>query len=102
MPRNRLVAVSYPVDDEYARINTEVLSDQASVSFLGQVSETERPAILARAEALIGWSLRRELPDGALKRAPGLRFIQLLSAGADSVDFRTIPETAALAGNVGA
>jgi glycerate dehydrogenase len=102
MPRDRLVAVSYPVDDEYARINTDVLGDEASVSFLQRVPEPERPSILARAEALVAWNLRRELPDGALERAPGLRFIQLLSAGADSVDFRTIPEAVPLAGNVGA
>jgi hypothetical protein len=29
MPRDRLVAVSYPVDEEYARINTDVLGDEA-------------------------------------------------------------------------
>jgi glycerate dehydrogenase len=102
MPRDRLVAVSYPVDEEYARINTDVLSDEASVSFLRQVPEAERPAVLASAEALIGWNLRREIPDGALEQAPELRFIQLLSAGADSVDFRTVPEAVPLAGNVGA
>ncbi|HKR69867.1 MAG TPA: 2-hydroxyacid dehydrogenase [Streptosporangiaceae bacterium] len=102
MPRDRLVAVSYPVDEEYARINTDVLSEEASVSFLSQVPETERQAFLARADALIGWNLPRELADGALEKAPDLRFIQLLSAGADSVDFRTIPESVPLAGNVGA
>lgn len=102
MSRDRLVAVSYPVDDEYARINTDVLSDEAFISFLSQFPETERAAVLANAEALIGWNLRRELADGALERAPELRFIQLLSAGADSVDFRIIPETVLLAGNVGA
>ena len=102
MPSDRLVVVSYPVDEEYARINTDVLSGEASVSFLRQVPETERPAVLASAEALIGWNPGKELPDGALERAPQLRFIQLLSAGADSVDFRTIPEAVPLAGNVGA
>ena len=99
---SRLVVVSYPVDEEYARINTDVLSGEATVRFLRQVPEPERPAILASAEALIGWNLPRELPDGALERAAELRFIQLLSAGADSIDFRTIPETVPLAGNVGA
>jgi glycerate dehydrogenase len=102
MPSDRLVAVSYPVDEDYASINTAVLSDEASVKFLSQMPEAERPALLARAQALISWNLRRELPDGALEQAPQLRFIQLLSAGADGVDFRTIPESVPLAGNVGA
>jgi phosphoglycerate dehydrogenase-like enzyme len=99
---SRLVVVSYPVDEEYARINIEVLSGEATVRFLRQVPEAERPAVLASAEALIGWNLPRELTDGVLERAAKLRFIQLLSAGADSIDFRTIPETVPLAGNVGA
>jgi glycerate dehydrogenase len=102
MPRDSLVAVSYPADEEYARITTDVLRGEASVSFLRQVPETERPAILASAKALICWNLRRELPEGALEKAPLLKFIQLLSAGADTVDFRAIPAAVPLAGNVGA
>jgi phosphoglycerate dehydrogenase-like enzyme len=102
MPRDRLVVVSYPADEEYARMNAEVLEGDAGVAFLRQIPESDRPALLARAEALIGWNLRRELPAGALEQAPELRFVQLLSAGADSVDFSSIPERLALAGNVGA
>jgi phosphoglycerate dehydrogenase-like enzyme len=101
MPRERLVAVTYPVDEEYARINADVLRHDATVSFLDRLPEQDRPAVLARAEALICWSPRRELSD-AMNQAPDLKFIQLISAGADSVDFRTIPAATLLAGNVGA
>ena len=102
MPRERLVAVSYPVDEEYARLNADVLSQDATVSLLSRVPEGERLATLARAEALICWNLRKELPDGALDQAPELGLIQLLSAGADGIDFGSIPEAIPLAGNVGA
>jgi phosphoglycerate dehydrogenase-like enzyme len=102
MSRERLVAVSYPTDEDYARINTEVLGGDASVVFLGDLPKPERPGVLASAEVLIAWNLARELPAGALFAAPALRFIQLLSAGADSVDFSAIPPELALAGNVGA
>lgn len=102
MSRERLVVVSYPADEDYARINTEVLGGDATVVFLRDVPEAERPAVLARAEVLIGWNLARELPPGALLSSPALRFIQLLSAGADSVDFAAIPTDVPLAGNVGA
>lgn len=102
MARERLVAVSYPVDDDFTAINTDVLGDEASLVFLSQLPEAERAEVLQRAEVLIGWQLRRELPPGALQRAAGLRFIELLSAGVDGVDFATIPEHAVLAGNVGA
>lgn len=102
MPRERLVVVSYPADEDYARINSHVLGGDAAVVFLRQVPEPERPDILAEAEALIGWVVGRELPDGALAKMSRLRFIQLLSAGADGVDFRAIPGHVTLAGNVGA
>jgi phosphoglycerate dehydrogenase-like enzyme len=102
MAHGRLVAVSYPVDDEFTRINAEVLDGDAAVAFLPRLGESERREILRRAEALIGLHLTRELPPGAWQDAPGLRFAQLLSAGADGIDFAAIPERVTLASNVGA
>src|SRR6185437_15483843 len=101
MPRTRLVAVSYPVNEDYTTINTEVLGVDASLVFLQQEAEADRAALAAQAEALIGWNPGRELPDGALFEAAELKFIQVLSAGVDSVDFTKIPEHITLAGNVG-
>jgi glycerate dehydrogenase len=102
MARQRLVAVSYPVDDEFTRINTEVVGGDASLAFLAPLAGQERLGILREAEALIGWNLRRELPAGAWQQAAGLQFVQLLSAGADGVDFAAIPGRLVLASNVGA
>jgi len=102
MPNKPLVAVSYRADEEYARTTVEVLGDDADVAFLRRLPEPDRPGVLASADALIGWNLSRELAPEALQRAQRLRFIQLLSAGADGVDFRSIPERLSLAGNVGA
>src|SRR6478672_10981753 len=97
MAHGRLVAVSYPVDDEFTRINAEVLDADAAVAFLSRLRET-----LRQAEALIGLNLSRELPASAWQEVPSLRFIQLLSAGADGTDFAAIPEQVTLASNVGA
>jgi phosphoglycerate dehydrogenase-like enzyme len=102
MPRTRLVAVSYPVDEDYTKINQEVLGADATLVFLQQETEAGRASLASQAEVLIGWNPGRELPDGVLFEAAELKLIQLLSAGADSVDFTTIPEHIALAGNVGA
>jgi phosphoglycerate dehydrogenase-like enzyme len=100
--QQRRVAVSYPANEDYARITRDVVGPDAAVVFLRDVPEPEWPAVLADAEVLLSFNLRRELPPGALDSAPNLRFIQLLSAGADSVDFRTVPGRVRLAGNVGA
>jgi phosphoglycerate dehydrogenase-like enzyme len=102
MPREPLVAVSYPVDEEFAQINTGVLDGSARVVFLHGRPEDELRELLRQADVLIGWHLRDELPAGTWPDSPRLRFVQLLSAGADSVDFAAIPERLTLASNVGA
>ena len=102
MPRGSLVAVSYPVDGEFVQITTSVLDGLAEVAFLDGSPDAEFRDILHRADVLIGWHLSQELPAGILRNSPRLRLIQLLSAGADSVDFAAIPERLVLASNVGA
>jgi phosphoglycerate dehydrogenase-like enzyme len=102
MAADLLVAVSYPVDDEFARINRSVLDGSARVVFLHGRPEDEVRELLRQADVLLGWHLREELPAGALTNSTRLRFIQLLSAGADSVDYAALPERLMLAGNVGA
>jgi phosphoglycerate dehydrogenase-like enzyme len=102
MAHERLVAVSYPVDGEYTSINADVLGDLATLSYTDQMPEDERADVLRQAEVLIGLRLRHEVPAGALQSAPALRFIQMLSAGLDTVDFDTIAPDIMVAGNVGA
>ena len=102
MARERLVAVSYPVDDEFTEINISVLGAEADLAFLAELGEQARRQTLLEADALIGWRLDTELPDGALAGSSRLEFIQLLPAGADAVDFTAIPDRLVLASNVGA
>ena len=102
MAGGSLVAVSYPVDDEFVQITTGVLDGLAEVAFLDGRPDAEFRDVLHQADVLVGWHLGQELPVGALSASPGLRLIQLLSAGADSVDFAAIPERLMLASNVGA
>jgi len=102
MAHGSLVAVSYPADSEFVEINTSVLGGLAKVVFLDGRPEAEFRDVLGRADVLLGWHLNTELPAGVLRDAPELRLIQLLSAGADSVDYAAIPERLTLASNVGA
>jgi glycerate dehydrogenase len=102
MATGPLVAVSYPADDEFAQINTRVLDGSARVAFLHGRPDDEVREVLGEADVLLAWHLGDELPAGALHDAARLRFVQLLSAGADSVDYAALPERLPLAGNVGA
>jgi phosphoglycerate dehydrogenase-like enzyme len=102
MAGEAVVAVTYPVDDELARINAGVLDGVARLAFLYGRPEAEVRETTREADVLLGWHLREELPAGSLLEASRLRFVQLLSAGVDSVDFTAIPGRLMLAGNAGA
>src|SRR5262249_51260516 len=91
MAADLLVAVSYPVDDEFVQINTSVLDSSARLAFVHGRPEGEVREVLRRADALLAWHLGEELPAGALTESARLRFVQLLSAGADSVNYAAVP-----------
>lgn len=102
--QDRLVAVSYPVDEDYARINSEVLDGQAKLVYTHELDEAGRRDALAQADALLSWTLASEIPPGALDAAAAgrLGFVQLLSAGVDAVDFTAVPERLTVSSNAGA
>jgi phosphoglycerate dehydrogenase-like enzyme len=102
MVPERLVAVSYPADEEYIRANSEILADDAKIIYTYELTDAQRAQALRRAEGLLAWDLSREVPPGALREASGLRFVQLLSAGVDAVDFSAVPDRLLLASNAGA
>lgn len=102
MSKERLVAVSYPSDDDYARINSEVLASEATVVTTFGLDDEQRARVIRRAEAVIAWELPKEIPAGVLTAASHPKFLQLLSAGVDAVDFSSLPTDLAVASNAGA
>ncbi len=103
MTAGPLVAVSYRVaDEELARITAEVTAAGARVAVLGRLDDAARRAALDEAEVLLGWHPQREIGPDAVAAASRLRLIQLLSAGADQVDYVTLPGRVTVASNVGA
>ena len=102
MAGERLVAVSYPVDQEYTKANFEILGDDAEIVRTYELDAAGRARALRDADALLAWDLAEEIPAGALQRAGRLRFVQLLSAGIDAVDFTALPERLTVACNAGA
>jgi phosphoglycerate dehydrogenase-like enzyme len=102
MAQQRLVAVSYPVDDDFRRVNAGVLAGDAGLVYTYELGPAQRAQALRDAEALLALELPAELPADALRAAPRLRFAQLLSAGVDAVDFSGFPEGLMVASNTGA
>src|SRR5216683_1655077 len=95
--------VAFDVQSAERRVFEEALAPLGGVAFLrGTGLDGDRAAMLREAEALICWFPDRELrPDdrAALGR---IGLIQLLSAGADHLDFAALPGGALVASNVGA
>jgi len=102
MAHDRLVAVTYPADDEFAAINTEVLAGEADVVFTYEFDDAQRAQALRRADALLAWEQHEEIPEAGLSEPSRLRLVQFLSAGVDAVDFAALPEWLAVASNAGA
>jgi len=102
MTQDRLVAVSYPADDEFTVMNTEVLSGDADVVFTYELDDARRAQALRSADALLAWEQHQEIPAAGLSEPSRLRLVQFLSAGVDAVDFAALPERLAVASNAGA
>lgn len=102
MAAEQLVAVSYPANQEFARMNSEILAGAAEVVCTYELPDAQRMQALRRADVLLAWELPEEIPAGALGQAERLRFVQLLSAGVDKVDFSALPDRLIVASNAGA
>lgn len=96
-----LVAVSYPADAEFARVNSEVLDGTAEIIYTYELADRQRTQALRRADAMLAYVLPDEVPAGALDDPGRLGFVQLLSAGVDSVDFSGLPAALTVACNAG-
>ena len=102
MAQERTVVVSYPVDQDFARANSEILGDDARLVCTYELDDAGRTRALRTADALLAWDLDEEIPAGAIQQAARLRFAQLLSAGVDAVDFPALPDRLTVASNAGA
>ncbi len=102
MAQKRVVAVSYPADEEFTRVNSEVLADAAEIVYTYELDDAQRAQTLRRAAAVLALNLADEIPDGAFAESSRLRFVQMLSAGVDTVDFSDLPDDLMVASNAGA
>ncbi|MDR3033436.1 MAG: hypothetical protein LBV78_10075 [Kitasatospora sp.] len=101
---NARTVVTYDADDDERRELDGILRPFGGVAFLEDAGADPdaRAAVLRPAEVVISWVPGTELNGDDGRALAGVRFIQLLSAGADQIDFGALPQQATVAGNVGA
>src|SRR5262245_36876107 len=102
MAAQRLVAVSYSADEDFAKVNSQVLDGVADLVYTHELDDEGRIEVLRRADALLAYVLPDEVPPGGLDDPGRLGFVQFLSTGVDSVDFSQLPATLTVACNAGA
>jgi glycerate dehydrogenase len=96
--------LTFHAHDEQRRELAEILAPFGGIAFLTDAGEDRagRSAMLRAAEAVIAWFPGRELSPDDVRDLSQVRLIQLVSAGADGVDFAALPRQARVAANVGA
>jgi len=96
--------LTFHAEDEQRTELDGILRPFGGIAFLEDAGADPdaRAALLRPAEALITSVPETELSRDDVRTLTGVRFVQLLSAGADNIDFGALPQQAMVAGNVGA
>ncbi len=93
------VIVTFSSDDETRKLIREFVPEAV---FINGLSGYERLDAVENASILFAWNINRELSHDEIKLLSGIKFIQLLSAGADHLPFESLPGDAVIASNAGA
>jgi len=96
--------LTFSPDDDQRQALEEILEPYGGIGFLTDAGEDPeaRADLLHQADAVITWRPGRELTPADVAALDRAGLVQLLSAGADHVDFAALPQQAKVAGNVGA
>lgn len=96
------VVISFFVNEKEHYIYKEALEGKANVIFLKDIDKEDRAKKLEKADILISWNVPKELDDAEGVLLKQLRFVQLLSAGYDHLNFNIFPDDCLIAANQGA
>ena len=96
------IVVTFNVKDKQRQFIKSVIDSNADLKYLEDFAEKETIGILENADILFAWNPPKEIPGYNLKGFKKLKFVQLLSAGYDHIDFERFPSGCKIASNKGA
>src|SRR5260370_2908519 len=96
------IVVTFTAPPEEKALLLEMLGSEASLTFLGETPPAQREQVLEGATILLTWNFPREIGQEDYSHLQQVRFIQLLSAGADHMPFADLPSHIIVASNPGA
>lgn len=97
-----LVAVSFNLEAEAKGRIEEVLDPVARIAYLKNLDPESRALTLGASRVVLTWAPHQELSPTEERLLENVSFMQLLSAGADHLDFSRLPADLTVASNVGA
>lgn len=97
-----LVTVSAGLGPDARERIEAVLAPVARVAWLDEAGPDQRARWLGASRVVLAWAPHRELSPAEQGGLARVALLQLLSAGADHVDFTRLPSTLTVASNVGA
>jgi glycerate dehydrogenase len=92
--------VSFKADDVLKNLINGGMEVLCNIEYLSEAKD--RKKAIERADVILSWNPPRDFSENEYPLMKKARFMQLLSAGADHVPFKLLPESMAVAGNVGA
>ena len=95
----RNVLVSITADENQKQLINNTLSGLSEVSFLQDFQD--RKSAIEKADVILAWNPPREFSVDEYPLMKRAKLMQLLSAGADHLQFSLFPENLEVAGNVG-
>jgi phosphoglycerate dehydrogenase-like enzyme len=98
----RQVVVPFKPTAEQRAMLFQVLGSCAKLVFLNELSPSERERALGEATAMLSWNFPREILPEEHSLLEHVRFVQLVSAGADHVPLEDLPARLVVASNAGA
>jgi phosphoglycerate dehydrogenase-like enzyme len=94
--------VTFEASPEIRAALADGVAGAADLAFLTDLPDGDRPAAVRSAGVVLAWNVARELRPPEFAGLEGVRFLQLLSAGANVLPFDQLPASLLIASNVGA
>ena len=99
---NYNIVVTFWVNEDQKKLFNNLLKGKGTVKFLKDVPKENRYKLVENADILIAWNPVKELKNISEEKMSQIKFVQLLSAGYDQVNFEQFPSSCRIACNKGA
>ncbi len=102
MDRKQHIVVTYNATAEEKALFLEALESTASLTFLSELLPVQHEQVLKEANILLSWNFPQEIQTQAYRWLQQVKFVQLVTAGADHIPFADLPLQICVASNPGA